>query len=71
MHGIEKKRNTIIAKNSLDIIQAAEDQGVKKMVECLVEQGFKKEEIQALCSKKSKGRKPEAVENPLTYAGTA
>ncbi len=52
-------------KNSLDIIQAAEDQGIKKMVECLVEQGFNKEQIEALCSKKSKGRKPESITNPI------
>jgi len=53
-------------KDSLAIIQAAEDQGVKKMVECLVDQGFKKEEIQALCNKKCRGRKPEEVVNPVS-----
>lgn len=52
-------------KGSLEIIQAADDQGIKNMVECLVKQGFKKEEIEALCSKKSKGRKPESITNPL------
>ena len=51
--------------NSLDVIQAAEDQGVKEMVDCLAEKGFTKEKIVDLCNGKSKGRKPEVIDNPM------
>ena len=52
-------------KNSLDVIQAAEDQGVKSMVEALVATNHSKEQIIAALGKKSKGRKPVVIKNPL------
>ena len=53
------------AKSSLDVIDLAEKEGVKDMIDLLISQGCTKTQIAALATKKSKGRKFEVIKNPI------